>query len=193
MMKKLLIITLSALACLLVVTGIHDTTARKDSGPVAVEVSLFDKAVSMIKKYESLNSARHWPFVGYGHLVFKGEPFRRGQVLNASQAHELLCKDLRKLCSQFREFGQDSLLLATLAYNIGPGNVRRSSVFRKLKAGNRDIKSSYLAHCRYKGKALSQLKRRRIEEFETLFIAEVTSPAHTIIKNVEGKDENKAT
>ena len=48
--------------------------------------------------------------------------------------------------------------------------VAKSSVLSKLKSGNRDIESSYKAHCRYKGKQLSQLKRRREEELATLFV-----------------------
>ena len=32
----------------------------------------------------------------------------------------LLRKDLRKFCAMFRQFGKDSLLLATLAYNVDP-------------------------------------------------------------------------
>ena len=34
------------------------------------------------------------------------------------QADVLLRKDLRKFCAMFRQFGKDSLLLATLAYNV---------------------------------------------------------------------------
>ena len=36
------------------------------------------------------------------------------------QADALLRKDLRKFCAMFQQFGKDSLLLATLAYNVGP-------------------------------------------------------------------------
>ncbi|MDE5840218.1 MAG: hypothetical protein K2H49_04795, partial [Muribaculaceae bacterium] len=46
----------------------------------------------------------------------------------------------------------------------------KSSVLAKLKAGNRDIEASYIAHSRYKGKQLSQLKRRRQEELAVLFV-----------------------
>ena len=35
------------------------------------------------------------------------------------QADALLRKDLRKFCAMFQQFGKDSLLLATLAYNVG--------------------------------------------------------------------------
>ena len=44
----------------------------------------------------------------------------------------------------------DALLLGVLSYNIGPGAVMKSSVYRKLKAGDRNIFKSYTAHCKYK-------------------------------------------
>lgn len=39
--------------------------------------------------------------------------------MTAREAEVLLRKDLRELCAMFRPYGQDSLLLAALAYNIG--------------------------------------------------------------------------
>ena len=142
----------------------------KVSTPARADSVMFEKAVQIIKKYEGLHQPRHWPLVGYGHLIIPGDKFPRHKALSESQAEALLRKDLLKNCAVFRSFGADSLILGTLAYNIGSGNVKRSSVTKALRNGNRDIRNLYLAHCRYKGKALSQLKRRRIEEFETLFI-----------------------
>lgn len=130
----------------------------------------FEDAIAIIKKYEGISSARHWPFVGYGHKVMPGEKFTKGKVLTAAEADALVRKDYAKLCAKYREYGVDSLLLAALAYNCGPGVVAKSSVLSKLKAGNRDIEASYKAHCRYQGKQLSQLKRRREEELAVLFV-----------------------
>ena len=132
-------------------------------------VSSFEQAVRIIKKYETLHSARHWPLIGYGHKVMPGEKYSRGKALSEKEADALLRKDLLKNCALFREYGKDSLLLGVLAYNIGPGAASKSSVAKKLKSGNRDIRESYLSHCRYRGKVLSGLKRRRVEEFEALF------------------------
>lgn len=130
----------------------------------------FEDAIAIIKKYEGLSGPNHWPFVGYGHKVMPGEKFTRGKKLTEAEADALARADYAKLCAKYREFGADSLLLAALAYNCGPGVVAKSSVLSKLKAGNRDIESAYLAHCRYKGKQLSQLKRRRQEELAVLFV-----------------------
>lgn len=130
----------------------------------------FDDAIAIIKKYEGLSGVSHWPFVGYGHLVMPGEKFTKGKALTAAEAEALARADYAKLCAKYRDYGADSLLLAALAYNCGPGVVAKSSVLSKLKSGNRDIEASYLAHCRYKGKQLSQLKRRRQEELAILFV-----------------------
>lgn len=135
---------------------------------------LFETAVSIIKKYEGLHSPRHWPLVGYGHKVLPGEKFTRTKALSQIAAEKLLRADLRKLCRIFRSYGPDSLIMATLAYNIGHGAAQRSTVAKKLKDGNRDIRENYLAHCRYRGKKLSQLQQRRVEEFEYLFLTDTT-------------------
>lgn len=136
------------------------------------EISDFEKAVQIIKKYETLHQPRHWPLVGYGHKVLPGEKFSRKRAMSESEADALLRKDLLKNCAVFRSFGKDSLLLGVLAYNIGSGAALRSSVAQKLKAGNRDIYENYIAHSRYRGKVHKQIKNRRIEEFEALFIKE---------------------
>ncbi len=133
------------------------------------EISDFEKAVQIIKKYETLHQPKHWPLVGYGHKVLPGEKFSRSRALSEAEADALLRKDLKKNCALFREYGADSLLLGTLAYNIGSGAAKRSSVATKLKNGDRDIRSSYLAHSRYRGKTHSQILKRRTEEFDALF------------------------
>lgn len=133
-------------------------------------VPTFDEAVAVIKKYEGMHSPKHWPLIGYGHKVLSGEKYKRGVQLSEKEADRLLRSDLQKLCARYRNFGKDSLLLAVLAYNIGIGNVGKSSIITKLKTGNRNIKDTYVAHCRYRGKVNSQIQRRRHEEFELLYV-----------------------
>lgn len=129
----------------------------------------FEKAVNVIKKYEGLHRNKGI-LVGYGHKIVAGEPYKRNQNLSEKEADKLLRADLAKLCQKYRSFGKDSLILSALAYNCGIGVVAKSSIYKKLQEGNRDIKEAYLSYCRYRGKKLSQLSRRREEEFETLFI-----------------------
>lgn len=141
----------------------------------------FETAVQIIKKYEGLHQPKHWPLVGYGHLVRKGEKFSRSKALSEKEAEELLRKDLLKNCAYFRSFGPDSLILGVLAYNIGSGATMRSSVVKKLKEGDRNIYENYVAHSRYKGKEHPQIKRRRIEEFEKLFIKGTSAKTKDVV------------
>lgn len=77
-----------------------------------MELPPFERAILIIMHYETLHSPAHWPYIGYGHRVRKGEPYKKGVRLTERQADVLLRKDLKKRCATFRRFGRDSLLLA---------------------------------------------------------------------------------
>lgn len=134
-----------------------------------MELPPFERAVLIIKKFETLHQLKHRPYYGYGHRILPGERFPQHRPLTESEADALLRKDLKKFCAMYSKYGKDSILLGTLAYNIGPGAVNKSSVLKKLKSGNRDIFKSYTSHCSYKGKFHKQLHQRRIMEFMVLF------------------------
>ena len=161
-MKKIL---LMFLALLTVMVG--NAAGRKIN---IMNLPPFERAVIIIKKFETLHRPKDYPYVGYGHRVLPGEPYRRGVQLTEKQADALLRKDLRKFISLYKAYGKDALLLGVLAYNCGPGVVNKSTVLKKLKSGNRDIFKSYTAHCRYKGKFHKQLYQRRQTELATLFV-----------------------
>lgn len=129
----------------------------------------FEQAVQLIKKYETLHNASHWPLIGYGHKVQPGEKYTRGKALTEQQADALLRKDLKKFADLYSKYGKDSLLLGVLAYNVGPGKVNNSTVVKLLKSGNRNIKEAFTSLCRYKGKEHKMIKKRRMEEFAALF------------------------
>lgn len=160
-MKKLLLIFLALLTVM-----VGNAAGRRIN---IMDLPPFERAVVIIKKFETLHKPKHWPYVGYGHQVQPGEPYRRGVQLTEKQADALLRKDLRKFVSLYKAYGKASLLLGVLAYNCGPGVVNKSTVLKKLKSGNRDIFKSYTAHCRYKGKFHTQLHQRRLTEFAALF------------------------
>ena len=135
-----------------------------------MELPLFERAVLIIKKYETLHRPCHWPTIGFGHVVQPGETYRRGVQLSERQADALLRKDLMKFVSLYKHMGMpNAILLGTLAYNIGPGAVNRSTVYKKLKRGDRNIYKEYTAHCHYKGKWHRQLHQRRMTEYIALF------------------------
>ena len=161
-MRKLLMFFV-ALQTLAAATPAH---AAKRS---IMELPLFERAVLIIKKFETMHHPKHWPYVGYGHCVQPEEPYRRGCQLTEAQADALLRKDLRKFCALYSQYGKDSVLLGALAYNCGPGVVNKSSILKKLRRGDRNIFKEYTAHCRYKGKFHKQLHQRRLTEFLCLF------------------------
>ncbi|MDE5795036.1 MAG: glycoside hydrolase family protein [Muribaculaceae bacterium] len=176
------------LLIILFIVGIAVGFAISESDAIKQKAPTFEDAIAIIKKYEGLSGPSHWPFVGYGHKVMPGEKFTRGKKLTEKEADALARADYAKLCAKYREFGADSLLLAALAYNCGPGVVAKSSVLSKLKAGNRDIEASYIAHSRYRGKQLSQLKRRRQEELAVLFVKDPTTLQETLPASDDGTE-----
>ena len=138
------------------------------------ELSPFERAVCCIRFYEGLHRKKDYPYVGYGHKLRPGE--RYSSHMTAREAEELLRKDLKELCAMFRSYGQDSLLLAALAYNIGPykvlgckGRYPKSTVLKKLEAGDRNIRDDYVKYCRWRGKRVPSIERRRYIELMLLF------------------------
>lgn len=142
--------------------------------PVKGGQDKFNLAVECIKRHEGWHSVKNHPYVGWGHCLQPGEDYS-ARTMTKQQADALLRKDLRKFCAMFRQFGKDSLLLATLAYNVGPyrllgsGKIPKSRLIRKLEAGDRDIYKEYVSFRCYKGKAVPSIERRRKVEYMLLF------------------------
>ncbi len=67
-------------------------------------------------------------------------------------------------------------LLGTLAYNVGPyrllgsKKIPKSTLVKKLEAGDRNIYKEYISFRCYKGKVVPSIERRRKVEFELLYI-----------------------
>ena len=135
---------------------------------------LFERAVVCIKHYEGLHGPKNYPYVGYGHRLLPGE--RLTSSLTKRQADSLLRADLMKRFASFQRFGKDALLLTVLSYNVGEyrllGNGKRpkSILVRKLELGDRDIYREYVSFCRYKGKVLRGLIKRRKVEFTLFYV-----------------------
>ncbi|MCA4482070.1 lysozyme [Bacteroides xylanisolvens] len=150
-------------------------TEKQPSASASIfELPPFERAICCIRFYEGLHRAKDYPYVGYGHKLRPGE--RYSSNMSANEAEQLLRKDLRELCAMFRSYGQDSLLLAALSYNIGPykvtgykGKYPKSSVLKKLEVGNRNIRDDYVNHCHWRGKRIPSIERRRYAELMLLF------------------------
>ena len=70
---------------------------------------------------------------------------------------------------------KDSLLLATLAYNVGSGtlmgnaNHPKSRLIQNIESGDRNIHNDYIRFCCYKGKVVPSIRKRRKVELLLLF------------------------
>ena len=153
-------------------TPTTDSPSQKDLGIFALPP--FERAVRCIKYYEGWHDIkRNYPYIGWGHRILPHEKFRKN--LSFQQADSVLRSDLRKLCTLFRKYGRDTLLLAVLAYNVGPykilGNRKfpKSRLLQKIELGERNIRREYLDFCRWKGKNIASIKRRRQMELLLLY------------------------
>ena len=138
-------------------------------------LSLMERAFLCTRYFEGWHDQSCYPYIGWGHRLQKGEKYS-ARTMTKRQADALLRKDLRKFCAMFRQFGRDSVLLGTLAFNVGPakllGSKRypKSTLIKKLEAGDRNIYREYIAFCHYKGKRHAMLLKRRKAEFALLYI-----------------------
>ena len=170
MMRKALLLLLAAVLCGSLPAQDTEETARLlalfNSHPKA------DIAVELVKKYEGLHDRSDYPYYGYGHRRLPNEKLSYG--MTESEAEALLRKDLAVRYRLFRKYGKDALLLTVLSYNVGQGVLLghgghpKSGLVRKLEAGNRD-NHEYTAYCRYKGKTVRSIERRRKMEFLLLY------------------------
>ena len=74
---------------------------------------------------------------------------------------------------------RDAYLLAALSYQIGPakllGNDKypKSTLLTRLDRGDRDILLLYLIYCKWKGKNVSSIRKRRWVEYQLLFACQL--------------------
>ena len=168
MMRMIMVICFALLTvCPLLAQGDRMEAAR------IYRLPRLERAVRCIKFFEGWHNEKY--YVGYGHQFQPGERYS-ARTMTRKQGEALLRKDLRKFCAMFRKFGKDSLLLATLAYNVGPyrllgsDKIPKSKLIRKLEAGDRNIYQEYIAFCNYKGKRHKMLLQRRKAEFALLYV-----------------------
>lgn len=122
--------------------------------------------------------------IGYGHTSAAGPPkVSKGMKITASEADAILSRDLSsfekavngavKVPLNQNEFDA----LASFAFNVGGGNFKKSSVLRKLNAGDRKgAADALLLWNKADGKVMKGLTKRRQEE-RALFLKPVTSGA----------------
>ena len=153
-------------------TPTSDSPSQSDLGIFALPP--FERAVRCIKYYEGWHDIkRNYPYIGWGHRILPHEKFRKN--LTFQQADSLLRSDLRKLCILFRKYDRDTLILAVLAYNVGPykiignGKYPKSRLLQKIEQGERNIRREYLDFCRYQKRKIASIHRRRQTELLLLY------------------------
>lgn len=112
------------------------------------------------------------PTIGYGHTRRAGtENFSNNAVWTEKYATRVLDKDMQKFAASVRRYITVPLtncqlsVLTMFTYNVGPGNLKKSTLRRKLNAGNYDAVPSELAKWDFAGgKKLRGLTRRRMVE-----------------------------
>ena len=166
------------LCSLLAVCSVSAQSNRQegtDKQAAIYRLPLMERAFLCTRYFEGWHDQSCYPYLGWGHRLQKGERYS-ARTMTKRQADALLRKDLRKFIAMFRRFGADSILLGTLAFNVGPAKLLggngypKSTLIRKLEAGDRNIYREYVAFCNYKGKRHAMLLKRRKAEFALLYV-----------------------
>ena len=164
--SKLVVLGLVCLSCL--------RLSAQNERNVLLSLPPFERGVVCIKHFEGLHGFKDAPYVGYGHKLQKGERFTA--AMRERQADSLLRVDLMKRLMIFKDYGKDALLLAVLSYNVGTGRLLgygkhpKSQLLRKIESGNRNFYCEFVSFCRYKGKILRGLVKRRKVEFALFYV-----------------------
>lgn len=139
------------------------------------------KAIDIIKKYEGLYLNAYLcpasvPTIGYGTIRYPdGKAVKLGEKITMKKAEELLTWEVEKIVTQIPVLNVNQNqydALVSFTYNLGIGNLLKSTLFKKVKANPDDptIKNEFLkwTKARVKGelKTLKGLVRRRTEEYE---------------------------
>jgi lysozyme len=133
--------------------------------------------IDLIKKWEGKeNEAYRDPVgiwtIGYGHTADAGPPYpKAGMRISDKEAEELLKKDLGQYERAVEELVKVPLTdnqfaaLVSFTYNLGAGNLKKSTLLKKLNAGDYEAVPAELAKwVNAGGKKLEGLVNRRKKE-----------------------------
>lgn len=143
-----------------------------------------DKGIKLLHQFEGckltayLCPAKVWT-IGYGNTFYlDGKPVQEGDTISQDEAEDLfknilvnfencVLKGLGKTKVNQNQFDA----LVSLAYNIGCGNFRKSSVLRFVSLNPKDqaIETAFLMWNKAGGKVSRGLQRRREAESELYF------------------------
>lgn len=122
-------------------------------------------------------SAKVWT-IGWGNTYYQDKrPVKQGDKITQKQADELFEMVMNEFAIMVRkaltkELNENQFsALVCFAYNVGIGNLKRSTLLRKVNANPDDetIKAEFLRWTRAGGKVLRGLVRRRTAEADLYF------------------------
>lgn len=136
-----------------------------------------ERGLSLIKSFEGLRlesylcPAKVWT-IGYGHT----SGVKHGQTITEEQAEQFLKDDLltfeKAVLAHNLKLSQNQFdALVSFTYNVGGGNLNKSTLLRKVKENSKDasIRNEFMKWNKANGKALAGLTRRRKGEADLYF------------------------
>lgn len=151
-----------------------------------------ERGLALIKQHEGLrldaypDAGYGWgrATIGYGHTAQAGPPgVVQGMKITASDAEQILRDDLRKFEGYVTSAVNVPLnqhqfdALVSFTFNLGPGNLKTSTMLRKLNYGDyQGAADEILRWNKSNGKVLAGLTKRREAE-RALFLTPVSRPA----------------
>jgi lysozyme len=128
--------------------------------------------------------------VGVGHLVKPGESYKLGQRISDEEVDRLLREDVDEFETLINTYVKVSLsqnqfdALVSLAYNIGPGGFRKSSVLRYLNLGQFEAAANaFLVWNKAGGKVSKGLVNRRAEEKQSFLSTIASNVGNAVVSN----------
>jgi lysozyme len=139
-------------------------------------MNISPQGLAMIKQFEGFSLKAYLdpvqiPTIGYGTIAIHGRPVKMGMVITEAQASEYLLADLQKFEDAVNQAVNVPLTqeqfdaLVSFTYNLGPGNLRASTLLKMINAGRlEEAQPQFLRWNRAGGKVFKGLTRRRLAE-----------------------------
>jgi len=144
-----------------------------------LKLRISQAGIDLVRQYEGLRltvykDSAGRPTIGYGHLIKPGENFHTG--ITEKKAELMLASDLiatedavKRLVNVMLIQGQFDALVS-LVFNIGAGQFQKSTLLRKLNAGDlAGATDEFIRWNKAGGRVAEGLQRRRVEEREVFF------------------------
>jgi len=154
--------------------------------------------VRLVKSFEGWRASAyrdavgHWT-IGYGHTSMAGPPkVHQGMHITRAEGSEILARDLQYFADEIQPLINVPLsdnqfsALVSFAYNVGVGNFRKSSVLKKVNAGQFDKAASrFVLWNKAGGRVLNGLTRRRLAEAALFANVARNVPSRAELKEIQ--------